>query len=350
MRLIRRLLLNSSITLISLLCTLVCLEVVFRVFDWRGYHAPRTRDWGHALLPETDLLPGVFRQFVPNTEFELAYDSNPRGYFDSNNGLRYRINKFGLRGPDFALEKEAGTLRIVLLGDSFVFGEGVKWQDTLGEQLEVALSAKLDRSVEVLNVAVGGWSTVDEIAYLSQRGLHFKPDVVLVVYVLNDAEYAANLDLWNDFRAEWEFEQLSKRSYFLSFVAARLALHFDSEAYAKHILYQALEDREAWRRSLTALNRGNEISSSAGAGFAVAVFPFIYMLDESYPFKVVHDMLLKHCADNDLTCIDLLPSFLGQDFVDLWVHPSDQHPNERGHALAAKALATFLLESNTLPK
>ena len=42
--------------------------------------------------------------------------------------------------------------------------------------------------------------------------------------------------------------------------------------------------------------------------------------------------------------IDLLPALRAQPCDQLWVYPSDHHPNERAHALAAEALAEAVRE------
>ena len=39
---------------------------------------------------------------------------------------------------------------------------------------------------------------------------------------------------------------------------------------------------------------------------------------------------------------NLLPAFMGMDGTQLWVSPFDQHPNERGHAVAAEAMLPFI--------
>ena len=44
----------------------------------------------------------------------------------------------------------------------------------------------------------------------------------------------------------------------------------------------------------------------------------------------------------------LLAAFEGHDGPELWAHPSNQHPNERAHAIAADALAGFLLREGLL--
>ncbi len=41
--------------------------------------------------------------------------------------------------------------------------------------------------------------------------------------------------------------------------------------------------------------------------------------------------------------IDLFPRLKGMRAEDLWVHPADQHPNEKVHLLAAQALVEEFL-------
>jgi hypothetical protein len=42
--------------------------------------------------------------------------------------------------------------------------------------------------------------------------------------------------------------------------------------------------------------------------------------------------------------LDLLPSFGEHEGPELWVHPSNQHPNEIGHQIAGEALWRFLVD------
>jgi hypothetical protein len=42
--------------------------------------------------------------------------------------------------------------------------------------------------------------------------------------------------------------------------------------------------------------------------------------------------------------LDLLDTFRGHDEKSLWVHPTDHHPNEAAHALAAEAIERFVRE------
>ena len=335
------------LALVALAVVLGGLEAGFRVLDLRGHHEPRTRDWEHALLSEAERMPGIGIQFRPGSEFRLDYDSDPRGYFDEQGGLRYRINRHGFRGPDFERQKAPGTQRLLVLGDSFTFGEGVRFEDTFARRLEGLLDEG-DGPVEVLNLGVSGWATRHEILYLEREGLAFGPDLVLVVYVLNDAQYRARLNLWNDFREAWTPPAGLRGSYLASWVYARIGRHVLGQRYVEDTLAQAERERGQLRRALGLLAKGKGLAAGAGARFAVAIFPFLYRLDDGYPFAALHREVAAACRERGIPVLDLFPAFRGQSYAELWVHPSDQHPNERAHAIAARALAEFVREAGLL--
>jgi hypothetical protein len=341
---------NLLLAGVSTVLALGAAELLFRALDWRGYHEPRTREWQHALVPKSERLPGVGVQFAPSSHFEIAYDSNPRGYFDSEGppyGLTYRINAHGFRGPETALTKPAGVWRVALIGDSFAFGEGVRFPDTMGERLESQLSAAADGAVEVLNLAVSGANSGAELSYLRHRGLAFEPDLVLWVYVLNDAG-AGGLNLWEDFTQQYEARWL-KGSYLVSHLYARIGRQILGRRYIEQLVDRSKGQRKKWQRSLDALSEAREVATAAGADFAVAIFPFMHRLDASHPFLDFHRLVSNHCSANGIPVLDLFDAFAGRNDTDLWVHPSDQHPNEAAHAIAADAIFGFLRAQGLAP-
>ena len=333
--------------LLSLLATFLALEVGFRIFDIRGFFTSRTRGWAHALLPPKERVKGVQIQFRPYTEFAFRYDSNPRGYFDATNGLTYRTNRYGFRGADFPHDKPAGAFRIMVLGDSFTFGEGVKLEHIFTTRLQEILRTRASPNIEVLNFATSAWSTRDEIAYFEHAGLDFQPDLVLVAFVLNDAGPDV-LDIWNNFRASYEAPFPFNRSYVASFVYATIARENSGRRYVNALVDSALAEKLKWRDSLALLPKGQRLAESIGARFAVVVFPFMYQLNENYPFHPIHKLVRDTCEGEQIPFLDLFPAFKGQSYMDLWVHPSDQHPNEKGHAIAARAIADFLIDQRLL--
>jgi hypothetical protein len=182
---------------------------------------------------------------------------------------------------------------------------------------------------------------------LREMGVKFAPDLVLVAYVLNDADYAGNLDVWEGFRQQYE-KSWCRFSHVLSFAYARLGQHFFVRKYVAEMTAGSLREEGKWLRSFKELERGREIARSVGAAFAVAILPFMYDLKEDNPFLPIHRLIQEYCIHHDIPVTDLFPVFKGQKYADLWVHESDPHPNEKGHELIARGLFDFIISKQLL--
>lgn len=332
----------------ALLLTGLALEGAFRLLGLRGFHGQRSVTRLLEAVPPEERLDGLRYQVRPNQIATMRYENDPRGYFGPRGGVFVAINSHGLRGPEFSREKPDGVLRIAVLGDSFTFGEGVRWEDTFTEQLERELGPHLDSPLEVLNLALPWWGTQDEVRFFEQRGFEFAPDVVLIAYVLNDADYAGGLELLDGFRRAQEASGALRGSYLLSWAWARLIGDLRGRRYVEAMVASALQEREKWQESLRWLNRGRDAAAARGASFAVVLYPFLYRLDASYPFGSLHERIVEHCRSAGIPVLDLFPAFAGRDHATLWVHATDQHPNEIGHGIAARATTDFLLERGLL--
>lgn len=69
------------------------------------------------------------------------------------------------------------------------------------------------------------------------------------------------------------------------------------------------------------------------------IFPLLFQLDERYPYAVIHAKVRAAAEEAGAVVVDLLPRLKGKRAERLWVHPTDQHPNEEVHRIAAEALA-----------
>lgn len=98
-------------------------------------------------------------------------------------------NRYGMRERDYALPKPAGTLRVVLLGDSFIFGLGVQAAQRLGVVLERELAARAGlppEQLEVLHLGASSWSLLAECAFARRQLSLLQPDLLVHVSVAND--------------------------------------------------------------------------------------------------------------------------------------------------------------------
>jgi hypothetical protein len=141
-------------------------------------------------------FPSVARR--PAAERQLwAYDAT-KGWFHVPGGVGegflggpdrgiVQINSLGLRGPELPRAKPDGVKRVLVLGDSFVFGVGVDEPNVFTSRLAMALDAGDPRHRhEVVNMGVAGYSTDQELILFDELGPRLAPDVVVLVVCDND--------------------------------------------------------------------------------------------------------------------------------------------------------------------
>lgn len=377
----RKIFLRIAGVCLGLILGILTAEIGLRAFDIRPerYPPPQVFGWdGTQFLPFGSFGgwgKGVYKnhsrfedlgvkmgEHIPGTRLRVEYASNPRGYFDENNGVTYDINSHGLHGPEITKEKPASTFRILGIGDSFTFGQGVREQDTFLRRLDRSLNAspKVVRPVEVLNAGVLGYNTRDEVLYLEHQWVEYEPDLVLIAFYLNDAY--SDFTFVNNGRGlgiYYSPDGLAQQSYLVDLV---------QHAYRARRVQQDLEDyyrgqyfSEArkwldqsdsldvdWKVSQAALERAAELGQQHGFRVALIIFPEFYHLDDRYPFFAIHELVKAKATSLSMPVLDLMTVYQGLVDRDLWVHPSDHHPNEVAHKLAAEAIEPFLWENGLL--
>lgn len=96
-------------------------------------------------------------------------------------GHSLSISSKGLRDREYSYEKNSGTKRILVLGDSYAWGYGVGDSEIFTEVLEAELAGP-PRIWQVLNTGVSGWGTDQEYLFLVDEGFRYSPDVVVLAY------------------------------------------------------------------------------------------------------------------------------------------------------------------------
>lgn len=135
-----------------------------------------------ALAPPAAPNPNIWQ---PHETLGWAHAPGSGGAFHSPYGeyvAEVRINSLGLRGRPASHDKPPGIVRVLSLADSFGEAVEVDLDATYDSRLEASLSASLRRPVEVLNAAVGGWGTDQELTYYLNEGYRYDPDVVLLAF------------------------------------------------------------------------------------------------------------------------------------------------------------------------
>jgi lysophospholipase L1-like esterase len=150
------------------------------------YTAPApSGDCKQAGAAQATLAHIVRPSFLPGIVYELKPSA-----LACYRGARHLTNRDGQRARSFepyARPKPQGTFRVLLLGDSWAYGQSVDHEESFGAQLERLLATRhTGAHVEVINSGVPGYNTAQEAAYLLERGMSYEPDCVMVLFVAND--------------------------------------------------------------------------------------------------------------------------------------------------------------------
>jgi hypothetical protein len=139
---------------------------------------------GYDLIKRTFTREAVNQRIVIRKSIisGLEYDLRPNTHGYSN-GTAVVINSFGFRDREYEVPKR-DKYRVIVLGDSLIFGIGMESDHTLPRRLEAYLRR---RNIEVMNFGVPGYNIADEAKFLQNTGLQFSPDLVILGICVNDA-------------------------------------------------------------------------------------------------------------------------------------------------------------------
>lgn len=105
----------------------------------------------------------------------------------------YLPNSDGLRGPELT-EKAAGTVRILTLGDSSIYGDMVHYDSVFSSVLQRRLNATPGPKVEVVDGGIPGYSSVQSIGVYDKVKGKVQPDIVIIGCLWSDAFPADQTD------------------------------------------------------------------------------------------------------------------------------------------------------------
>ena len=107
-----------------------------------------------------------------------------------HDGFEVTTNELGVRERAYALPKPQGLIRVVLLGDSYLFGPHIRMEERAGRFLEQSLRKRstTDRPIEVVQIGMSSWNVIAEAAYLRRQLSLLQPDLVIHVTVPNDLD------------------------------------------------------------------------------------------------------------------------------------------------------------------
>ena len=222
--------------------------------------------------------------------------------------------------------------------------------------------------VEVINASDPGTNTVQQLMILKDKGLQYQPDMILLIYNLNDIQFRPKLSQIKydglavpvvQLRAREEVTKFSENkgirgmirkieehSAFTRFLVPRVGHLLRKGGLLSSIefswvakLFEGFnEDNPGWLESKRALKEIAEISKRENMVFIVAIYPLLVELD-NYKGKKAHGTIMNFCKTIQIFCVDLLGVFENTNAQSYWINFADAHPN----AIAHHRVAEFLL-------
>jgi len=289
--------------------------------------------------------PEIQRQVVQRLAeaSSMPFDSHPDGevgrvLIAGGERGEFRTNAFGMREREYEVPKPDGVVRIVLLGDSFVFGLNIEARERLGARLEEALSERVPgRRFECLHLAVNSWNLRSECVYLRRQLDRLAPDLVIQVSYSNDLDDVTGV---RGFGAEASFVPYH-RPRADSLVLDRYAqsyLHQDT----RNLLSRGLdhESRSRFAEALAEIERLRaDMAQLPGAP------RYLLVLHWGLLAPAVQDHLGSKL---DADSVFYVPPEFAAD-KSMWITPTDPHWNPEAHALVAGALYGVMRARNLLP-
>ena len=215
--------LNRIPKIVLPIAALLLMAIGLEVFS-RVWVAVRSERWPESKIANLTQLPEARAGYVSDPQ--VGYRPEPSRSRTDSGGKTFTHNELGFRGASFSEHKPPGTMRVVLMGASTVYGIYVDDQDTSSSQLQRLLEPELGgASIEVINAGVPGWTSRETALSLQHRVLALSPDVVVVMDGRNEAFPQAFLDYRDDYshyrrigfdfrRANAGYKRVFRASYF----------------------------------------------------------------------------------------------------------------------------------------
>jgi lysophospholipase L1-like esterase len=349
------------LAVISILLTLLLLEIGFRIgvhFENQGLlrgsldpgiEIPSDRRVGLGHMIRMSRNPRIIYELKPH--LSVIYEGAP-----------VTTNSQGFRSPEMAPRRN-NSLRLVGIGDSFMFGQGVDDNEPYLQVLARRLQAQPEPPRwEVASLAVPGYNTVMEVESFKEKGLPLTPSLVVIEFVGND------LSVPNFVHSPRPVLSV-RRSFLVDFVRWRTRIDWNKTLWRKlqvaGLQAIVIEDPEGLAQVIDPELVPPQYRHLVGWQAYRGALEELQMLAAVHGFRVLWISLAAHegglkeqarlIADKlGMLTLDVGPVF--RRYLDrygygrylgspLSASDEDGHPSVLGHRLAGEAIFHFLEEN-----
>lgn len=306
----------------------------------------------------------------------------------------WNINKLGFRDFEYSLKKLPDSKRILVLGDSMVFGMGVESSQSFPKILETKInqSSQSSRLTEVLNMGILGYGPLEYKNLYLGLGKKFNPNLIVVGFFLGNDSLDS---LWVDLNKRYIFlkalpdelipydnnqwlKEYSKLWIFLlqkyySWVETQnidtLKLVFNNDVKGQMLRQVQIEPtnyymKKSWKITNDALNKLAFEANKNKAKLVILILPTKEQIIPDEWIKVKksgHNVdgrlysdsgsrkeILKLCEINSWNCLDLQDLMRAQENPKMLFLDDDFHLSREGNEFVSGTLLNYLSQKNLL--
>jgi len=301
--------------------------------------------------------------------------------------IHVQYNSYGFRDDEF---DATDAKKIMMLGDSFIFGNGVNQNERVSEVLENLTD------YEVWNMGVSGYGTDQQYLSLKRHGAQFEPDIVMMGFFTNDITntngavqygmakpkleikdndlvltnvpltkaditqakrgFVENTDLF--FGRKSHFYMLVRKSALIDVINSIRWRDTRVRATERPVYIDfsmsAIPEEKIKELDLTfrVMKEARDEANALGAEFIVFTVPPKYLVEDDAMkeyieyFKIdgfaqdPYFVLKNYCRENNIVLVDTLDAFREADRALFFEY--DKHWNADGHRVAAIVLESYL--------
>lgn len=278
------------------------------------------------------LLELVFSFYTPstNSDIDLSNQIWMKRYFTTTNSLGYR---------DEEPKHETNKKNVLVVGDSFVAGHGIKYD----EMFVNILKKDIQDNFNVFNLGVCGSHTDREFDSLLNYPVN--PDVIVLCYYHNDIESAMiNYNFFTDIKNPRErLSSFSKlfvdNSLFINFLftlSAKKSISAQFMESEKNDIIAYLH-QDLWEYQINALDKFYNYASENNTEFIIVFFPG---LGDGIVFtnELAGKKLEQYCNDRGIEFINIYNEIKNIPLKRRVANSLDHHPSAEVNKIVAEKL------------
>nr|CAI78696.1 hypothetical protein [uncultured Gammaproteobacteria bacterium] len=255
-------------------------------------------------------------------------------------------NKQGFTDINRNYEKSPGKIRIAILGDSFVWGDGLPNDQVWSKRLEKMLQDSGYQNTEVCSWGRNGWSTADEYAFLKAEGFKYHIYLLIVGWTTNDPD----MNLYKRESLDWQDASLFipiKRAVPYSFDFLSSGINNFIEKTLKKQGYAIWQDR-LYRDSN--LKQYQALLADFSNYLAINNIPFFFALTPNtyqQEYQAFHNKVIPLFQKAGIPYYSLFPAIANElghiPIRKLWANPANGHPGPLVTEIYARYVLNYIL-------